>query len=171
MIFSSVSLYMVFWKLCSCGFHYSADGKDPRRSLNAQIARCTKTHAPSSYLLLPEKPLTMANTLFCILSHKKAHHNDRLLKEQLVGYGVKKQNIFIKYGAQYPEATQNLGHSLASSNIFLKSFSTFLISKLYFDGLGGKCIINRLAYNSERVLCLCGGRMSIGPISELLSPS
>ena len=85
---------------CSCGQRYWADNA---RTAASATCRCRKTHISDSMLTLAAVPMTLATTMFIILSHRRAASQHRALIKELVARGIKRCNIAVRYGFSFPD--------------------------------------------------------------------
>lgn len=71
---------------CSCGKTW--EDLDPE-SVRTVLSRCEATHPPSLSLDLKDCRVTLANTLFLIMSLESTHHHDRQLVKELKDLGAR----------------------------------------------------------------------------------
>ena len=91
------------WRLCSCGRSFLCGSPG---SAKATISKCRANHFEQADLHLAVGEITLASTVFIILSHAGQKHHERALQQQLRERGARR--VITVYGHVYGK-TKHMG--------------------------------------------------------------
>ena len=103
------------WRLCSCGRSFLCGSL---ASAKATLSKCRVNHFDLADLKLAAGEVTLAATVFIILSHAGQKHHERALQQQLRKLGARR--VITVYGNVYGK-TKHMGRIVKSNQITMFS--------------------------------------------------
>ena len=99
------------WRLCSCGRSFFSGSPG---SAKATLSKCRANHFEPADLQLEAGDVTLASTVFIILSHAGQKHHERALQQQLRERGARR--VITVYGHVYGK-TKHMGRMVKHNEI------------------------------------------------------